>query len=547
MATSHHDSAPPSTAWAPLRIAQFRALWLASFASNVGTLMHNVGVSWMMTSLSPSPLLVALVQTATNLPTFMLALPAGALADIVDRRRLLLVTQTWMLASAALLGLLTLLGISSPWLLLALTFALGLGAALNAPAWQAIVPELVPRGELATAVALNSAGFNLARAVGPAIGGLIVASVGPGATFMLNAASFLAVLGVLYRWHRPPNASVLPAERVWGAMLAGVRYVRHAPELRAVLIRVAGFIVFGGALWALLPVIARFELGLGPEGYGLLLGCLGIGAVVGAMLLPRLRRALSIDARVAISTLVYAAGAAVPAFTHQFWAIAVALCFAGAAWLVLLSGFNTAVQSVVAEWVRGRAIAVYLLIVFGGLALGSAVWGAVAERYTLAIALGVPSLGMVVALAGTSWLRLAHGEGLDLTPSDHWPEPQLGREVAPDAGPVFVEVEYLIDPAEAAGFLAAMRDVRRTRLRDGAIRWTLLHDVARPGRYVESFMAESWIQHLRQHARATRGDADIQGRAIAYHRGEGEPVVSHFLAEEPPRTSPTDAGAEHQA
>src|SRR5215213_1818024 len=279
-----------SSTWSPLRLPLFRALWLAAVASNVGTWMHNVGAEWLMTTLAPTPFLVALMQTAETAPTFLLALPAGALADIVDRRRLLIFSQAWMLCAAVALAASALAGLTSPTVLLLLTFALGLGAAMNAPAWQAIVPELVPREELASAVSLNGVAFNIARAVGPALGGLIVAAAGPWAVFLLNSFSFVGVILVLYRWRRESVESISPTERVVGAMRAGLRYARHAPELRNVLVRTGAFALCASALWALMPLVARRELGLGPFQYGLLLGCLGAGAIAGAFLLSWAKR-----------------------------------------------------------------------------------------------------------------------------------------------------------------------------------------------------------------------------------------------------------------
>ena len=306
-------SEAPVSAWAPLRTPVFRALWIVSVVSNIGTWMHDVGAAWLMISLTPSPLLVALMQTATSLPIFLLALPGGALADIVDRRRLLLVTQSWMCATAVALGLVTLAGVTTPAVLLALTFALGLGAALNMPAWQATTPEMVPRAQLLAAVALGGVGFNVARAVGPALGGLIVAVAGSGAVFLLNALTFLGVIGAVYTWRRPPRERRLPPEHVLGAMRAGVRYVRHAPLFRAVLVRTAVFIICGSATWALLPVVGRRDLGLSALGYGVLLGCLGLGAVAGSAVLPRLRARLSVDALVIVATIIFgAATLAVP-------------------------------------------------------------------------------------------------------------------------------------------------------------------------------------------------------------------------------------------
>lgn len=529
---------PPPSAWAPLGQPMFRSLWLASLGSNFGAIVHGVGAAWLMTTLSPSPFMVALVQTATNLPTFLLALPAGALADVVDRRRLLLATQAWMLLAALALGLAALAGQAGPVALLALTFALGAGTALNGPAWQAIVPELVPAAQLGSAIALNSVGFNLARAIGPAVGGLIVAEVGVAATFLLNATSFVAVLVVLFRWRRAAARSVLPAERVVGAIRGGLNYLRHAPLLTRALVRTAAFMVFASALWALLPVIARDTLGLGVQGYGLLLGCLGLGAVGAAAWLPRLRAATTIDQRVVLGTLAYAAGSAVPAAWPSVWGTAAGLVLAGAAWITLMSGFNTSVQAIAPDWVRGRAISMYLLIVFGSLALGSAVWGAVAAWLGLGPALGVPAAGMVLALALGGRMPLARLGELDMSRSRHWPDPHVALEPAPEEGPVFVTVEYLIEPADHDAFLAALAPVRRSRMRSGAVRWTLLGDLAVPGRYVESFMVESWLAHLRQLERMTVTDQAVESRAFAFHRGTEPPRVSHLLAEQvPPRAS----------
>ena len=288
--TPRHDAgviAPPS-AWAPLRRRVFFALWIAALASNLGTWMQNVGAAWLMTSISKSPLMVSLIQTASSLPIFFLALPAGALADIVDRRRLLIFSQVWMMVAAGALGILTLMHATSEWTVLGLSFMLGIGAALNAPAWQAIIPELVPREELAAAVTLNGINFNLARAAGPALGGLMVSSFGAGANFLLNAASFLGVMIVLYEWRRQARPGVLPAERVLGAIRIGIRYVRYAPALRAVLVRTVAFVFGASAMWAVLPLIARYELGLGAAGFGLLLAWFGIGAVIGGAMLSRL-------------------------------------------------------------------------------------------------------------------------------------------------------------------------------------------------------------------------------------------------------------------
>src|SRR2546426_7243532 len=312
--TSADKGPAVASVWSPLRNPLFRTLWLATVVSNIGTWMHNVAAAWLMTSLAPSPTMVALVQAATSLPVFLVALPAGAIADLVDRRRLLLLTQGWMLLAAGGLGALTLMGASTPWLLLTLTFALGLGAAMNAPAWQAIIPELITGSEVRAAVTLNGVGYNLARAVGPALGGLTVGALGSGAVFILNALSFLGVMVVLYGWKRPVGEHALPAEDAFGAMRSGIRYIRYAPALRAVLSRTAVFIFGGSALWALLPLVARQELALNATGYGVLLGCLGAGAVIGAALLPQIQRRLSTDLFLAGATLLFAFATAMPAY-----------------------------------------------------------------------------------------------------------------------------------------------------------------------------------------------------------------------------------------
>ena len=516
--------------WAPLHNPLFRWLWIATVASNVGTWLQNVGASWMMTSLTTSTVLVALVQAATSLPSFLLALPAGALADVVDRRRLLLVTQAWMTVAAAALGVLTLAGWITPWSLLAFTFLLGLGAAANGPAWQAITPELVPRPELPAAVALSSVGFNIARAAGPALGGLIVAAAGPGWTFILNAVSFLGVMAVLYRWRRPAEETVLPGERMLGAMRTGARYVRHSPEVLAAIARGSTFVACASSLWALLPVVSR-GLGHGAAGYGLLLAALGTGAVAGAVVLPHLKRNNSTDLVVAVATLVFAAATASLGLLHGFLPLLLMMLLAGGAWLSLLSSLNVAVQTAVPGWVRARAISVYMLIFFGGLAGGSALWGALGERFGVATALYLSAAGQVIGLLATRHLHLRSGEGLNLAPSRQMPAPVVAYDLEPDRGPVLVTVEYEVSPEQLAEFTLAMRNVRRIRLRDGAMQWGLFADAAAPGRYLEFFLVKSWLEHLRQHDRATVADRDLVEQARRFHAGPGNPTVRHLISE----------------
>ncbi len=509
-------------------------LWAASIVSNVGTWMQNVGGAWLMTELTPSPVLVALMQTATSLPIFLAGLPAGALADIVDRRRLLLFAQTWMLVVAGALGGLTLIGLMNPWLLLTFTFALGVGSALNAPAWQAAIPEIVSRRRMPAAVALESAGFNLARAVGPAVGGLIVAWVGPGANFMLNAASFLATIIVLYRWKRVRRESHLPAERLLSATRAGLRYARNAPELHAVLVRTMAFMLCASALWALLPVVARREMGLPPSGYGVLLASIGLGAVAGAAILPRLRDRLGIDLRFAGASFVFCLGMLALGYVSNLALLCAIMAIAGVAWMVVTAGLNVLVQASAPKWVKARALATYLLVFQGTLALGSLLWGFVAERIGDPLTLAAAALGLLVATAATWRWRLEATEGIDIRPLHLLPEPNFQDAPDLEEGPVLVTAEYHLRLDDAGEFLLAMRELSRVRLRDGAMRWGLFRDPAEPGRYLESFVVESWGEHLRQVDRATFADRAIDERTRGFLADGDHPTVTHLVAARAP-------------
>ena len=522
--------APGASMWSPLRRAIFRSLWIAAIASNVGTWMQSVGAAWLMTELTPSPLLVALMQTATSLPVFLVGLPAGTLADVVDRRKLLLVTQAGMLLAALALGLLTLAGLTSAWTLLAFTFLLGLGAALIGPAWQAILPDLVEREELLAAVALNATGFNVARAVGPALGGFVVAAAGPAAVFLLNAASFLGVLWAIYRWRDARALSDAPPEDMLGATAAGLRYVRHAPALQAVLVRIGVFMLGASALWALLPVMARHELGLDATGYGIVLGSLGLGAVVGALLLPRLTRALPIDRLTAAATLVFAGTTLALAYLRVVPLLVVCMAAGGVAWMAMMSGLTVAATTAAPGWVRARALGIYLFVFQGMLAAGSFAWGALAEQVGNGPALAVAALALAGGLAATVRWPLHIVQGLDLTPSGHWPDPQLTLTPKPEDGPVLVTVEYRVPAARAGEFNALMEEMRRFRRREGAVRWDLFRDLDDPDRYLETFVVPSWGEHLRQHARVTADDQALEARRDALLQPGVAPVAAHLLA-----------------
>lgn len=495
--------------------------------------MHEVGAGWLMTTLAPSPLMVALVQAATSAPVFFLALPAGAMADIVDRRRYLIASQIWMLIAAATLGVLTLAGMTTAPVLLVFTFALGIGTAMMMPAWGAVTPELVPRSELQAAIGLNTIGMNVSRAVGPALAGVIVAAVGSGMVFILNAISFLAVITALYRWQRTPKESELPAERVFGAIRAGLRYARHSPELRAVLTRGAAFFVFASASWALMPLIVRQELKRGPSTYGLFLACLGIGAIAGALLLPRAREHLSRDKIVAGGTVLYSVAMLALAHSGNVYAAAAAMLLTGVAWISVVSSLMAAAQTALPGWVRARGLALFWVVFMGGMAVGSASWGQAAAWVGIPYALTVAAAGALLGIAATWRYRIGQHDVADLTPSMYWPAPMMADELEADRGPVMVTVEYQVDPAKTEEFKKLMHQhMRRLRRRDGAFMWELFNDIENPDRIVECFMIESWLEHLRQHERVTVADQDVIEMTRAFHLGSKPPKVTHLVAGE---------------
>jgi MFS family permease len=528
--TPRHEESPPAPipAWGPLRRRVFLALWIAALASNLGTWMQNVGAAWLMTSLSKSALMVSLIQTASSLPIFFLALPGGALADIIDRRKLLIFSQVWMMIAAGALGILTFLGMTTEWSVLGLSFMLGIGAALNAPAWQAIIPELVPREELAQAITLNGINFNLARAAGPALGGFVVAWFGADANFLLNAASFLGVMIVLYEWRRQPRPGVLPAERVLGAIRVGLRYVRYAPPLRAVLVRTVAFVFGASAMWAVLPLIARWQLGLDAAGFGLLLAWFGIGAVIGGAMLARLQQSISHDNIVHGAAIMFIGMTAGLAFTHDKIVASLLMAIGGAAWVCAFSVLNVAAQLSVPQWVQGRALAVYQIAVQGGMAGASALWGLVGEYYGLQIALWGGAAAMLVGLA-TYRYRLADADAVNTDLVSPLPLPQTTIGVDPESGPTLITIEYRINPAMTEEFVDAMRQLRVIRLRDGAVFWGLFVDMAQPDRFVENFVSETWVEHLRLHERRIESDLVYEARAKSFVLGEGA-SVSHLIS-----------------
>lgn len=519
---------PSSSPWAPLKNRLFCALWIATVASNVGTWMNDVGATWMMTTLNSDPLMVALVQAAGSLPMFLFALPSGVLADIVDRRKYMIFAQIWMLIVALTLGVLALTGMVTPIILLATAFLLSTGAAMSAPAFQAVVPDLVPKSELGPAIALNSLGINISRAIGPALGGFILSFTGPAAVFFLNALSVLGVIVVLYRWENKHAAPRLPPEHFLPAIRVGVRYVQAAPVLRNVMVRAVAFFLFGSAGWALLPLIARQEIGVGPGGYGLLLTSIGLGAVFGALTLPKLNKKLSADAIVVLSSVIFALVMFAMAYVRSFWVLAAALLPAGWAWISVLSTMNYGAQRSSAGWVKARALAAYLTVFYGAMTAGSVVWGQTASMQSTTSALIYAGVGMLLAVALTLGWRLAADPELNLDLSASLPGHTI--DVEHDKGPIQVAVTYRVDTASVPDFIAAVREMRRVRRRVGALSWGIYEDLEVPGRFVEVFVVESWLDHLRQHERHTMNDKLIRDRVLAFHIDTEPPTVEHMVA-----------------
>lgn len=521
------DIDPPRLSpWAPLRHRIFLALFVAQLASNIGTLMQSVGSAWLMGDLHGSPTLVALVQTAAFLPVFVIGIPSGALADVVDRRLLLLCTQALMMVAAGALTVLAFANAVTPASLLALTAALGVGTALNGPAWQAIQPDLVPRREFSQALALGALTYNVGRAVGPALGGLVLATLGPPWVFAINAVSFLGTLFVLGGWRQRRVESRLPAETLAGATKTALRYGANAPLLRGVLLRVAVLVFPAAALQALLPVVVRDSLGLGAGAYGLLLGCFGGGAAAAALVRPRLEERLSPDGLVVVSTLLLAAGVAVDGYVRQPYVVGAVLFAAGLGWTTAFTTTNVAAQSTLAAWVRARGMGLYMLVLTGGVALGSAGWGVLAQ-WDLRGAHAIAAVALVAGLLVGRRRRLDGTYQVDVTPVVS-EDPIVTLMPGDTDGPVLVTAAYRVPPDKMVGFVTSMREIERHRRRTGAFQWGLFRDLADPERFVETFVVGSWGEHLRQHQRLTSSSESRLGMVQAFH--ESSVAVSHLIS-----------------
>jgi MFS family permease len=519
----------------------FRAVWIASMASNFGGLIQSVGASWMMTSIAGSADMVALVQASVTLPIMLFSLVAGALADNRDRRVMMLWAQAFMLIVSVALSVCAWLGLITPWLLLLFTFLVGCGTAFNGPAWQASVGDMVPRPDLPGAVALNSMGFNIARSLGPAIGGVIVAAAGVAAACAVNAASYIGLILVLFRWRPERPGRALPRETLGGAIAAGVRYVAMSPSILAVLLRALAFGFAASAVPALMPLVARDLVAGGALTYGLLLGAFGIGAVGGALASSHIRSRLSSEAIVAISCLAFGIAAAAAGASPWLALTLPALLLAGAGWVLALSTFNVTVQMSSPRWVVARALSLYQMAAFGGMAGGSWVWGLLAEEHGVASALFIAAAAQLGCAALGLFSPLPQSEDLNLDPLRPWKEPETAVAIQQRSGPIVVSIQYRIAEKDIAVFLEVMADRRRIRRRDGARHWTLLRDLADPSIWIERYSTPTWLEYVRHNSRITQADAAIGERLRALHQGPEPPRV-HRLIERQTAAPPINRG-----
>ena len=524
------NSPRAASGWAPFRHRVFAVIWIATVVSNIGYWMSNVASGWLMTSLDPHPLIVAMVQVANSLPMFLFAIPAGALVDIVDRRRFLIYGESAITITSAAFAALVWLHLVTPVTLLLFTFIVTVGSAMTAPAWAAVVSLLVPKEDLSAAVAANSVGINVSRAVGPALGGVLVAALGIAVPFWLDAFSNIGVIAGLIWWRAPQRSGARLAREAFGsAVRTGLRHAWHNAHLSATLVRSISFFVFGSAYWALLPLVARGPIAGGPELYGVLLGAIGVSAVGGAFLLRWLRAKLGADRVLAAATLGTAAATALFAVAREPLTAVAASLIAGASWIAAVASLNVSAQVSLPEWVRGRGLAMYVTVMFGGLTIGSAIWGELAAVAGLRAALVFAAAGAIIAIPLTWRWKLQTGANVDFSPSMHWPDPVTTHSIEPDRGPVLVTVEYRIDPKNREDFLRLLGRYSQGRRRDGAYDWGIFEDPAVEGRFIETFRSDSWLEHLLQHQRVTKADQKLEQEVRRFQIGAG-PITTHLVS-----------------
>jgi MFS family permease len=542
---TQNSNARPSP-FSPLRHGAFRTVWLAFLIANLGGLIQSVGAAWLMTSLTGSAGLVALVQASTALPIMLFSLAAGAIADNYDKRAVMLVAQVFTIAVSVVLAGCTYFELIIPWSLLIFTFLIGCGTAVNNPAWQSSVRDMVPRQDLPQAIALSGVSMNIARSVGPALGGVIVAVAGATAAFAMNAFSYLVLIVVLFRWRPQLQARRLPPESLGSAMGAGIRFVAMSPRIRIVLVRTFVFGLAGSAVQALMPLVARDLVGGGPATFGLLFGAFGIGAIGGGLSISRIRQALGTEGMVRLSFIGSAVCALGTAFSSSTPLTMVAMGLGGTCWVLVLASFNVAVLVSSPRWVAGRTLALFQMAVFGGIALGSGTWGLLAERFSISEALVLSALvhGLAV-LVGLRWV-LPDNKEVNLEPLDRWKQPSLSMEIQHRSGPIVITIEYQIREEDVREFLALMAERRRIRRRDGARHWHLLRDLAEPELWTERYDTPTWLDYVRQAQRITQADAKIVDQLRELHRGAEPPQVRRKIERQPVSNTP-EAGDLHEA
>ncbi len=525
-------------ALAPLEGAIFRSLWLAWLAANLSMWMNDVAAAWLMTTLTDSPVMVALVQTASTLPVFLLGLPSGALADILDRRRYFAATQLWVAVNALLLAGFSLAGQLTAPLLLLLTFSNGIGLALRWPVFAAIVPQVVPKALLPQSLALNGIAMNLSRVIGPVLAGVLITAVSPAAVFVLNALLALVAFALVLRWRgEAPRTSALPGERFVGAMRAGLNYAMQSPRLQVVLLRIFLFFLQSTALIALLPLVARNLHGGGPATFTVMLSCVGAGAIFAALYFPKWRARHGPDRFVLVGTLVHAALSTLIVAVPQIWIALPAMVVLGMAWISVANSLVVAAQQALPDWIRARGMSIYQMALMGGAAAGSLLWGRVAGWTNVPTAVVAAAVFGGVVVVATRRLSVASAQTPDFSPVALLGLPPVAVAVEPDEGPVMVTIEYLIDPARAEAFADVMQRTRRARLRQGALSWGLFRDVARPGRYIEYFVDEDWIEHQRRLERFSAFDAELRAQRLAFHLGTEPPTTTRYVAQATPASS----------
>ena len=528
LTTSNPQSVAP--AGNPFRHRAFAVIWIATIVSNIGGWMYSVASGWLMTSLDPNAFIVSMVQVANSLPMFLFAIPAGALADIVNQRLFLIVGESTITVLSAAFAALVWLHLITPASLLLFSLAVTVGSAMTAPAWQAVVGKLVPKADLPSAVAANSVGINVSRAIGPALGGVIIGALGIAAPFWLDAFSNVGVIAALIWWRAPAkSASALPPEPFGSAIRTGIRYARYNPYLRATLIRTTAFFVFGSAYWALLPLVARTQIAGGPALYGVLLGAIGASAVGGAFALRRLKEKLGADSLVAAASLGTALASALFALARHPATAILASFIAGTSWIAAVSSLNVSAQVALPDWVRARGLAMYVTVMFGALTIGSAIWGQLAVVAGVPAALLLAAAGAAIGIPLTWRWKLQTGANVDFSPSMQWPDPVTTHAIEPDRGPVLVTVEYRIDPKNRKAFLHALGQNSRERRRDGAYDWGIFEDPADDGRFIETFLTDSWLEHLRLHRRVTKADRISEQAVRRFQVGDG-PKTTHLIS-----------------